>query len=97
MASATCGRVRTRKATTFTRTHVVTLGYLGAIQLRSGNLDEACATWTKALDAMDGIHSGRARQVVHDMRSTLSPFHNRGVTIIKELDERAATYLTAAP
>lgn len=36
--------VRTRKATTFTRTHAVTLGYFGAIQARSGNLDEACAT-----------------------------------------------------
>lgn len=88
--------VRTRKATTFTRTHAVTLGYFGASQARSGNLDEACATWSKALDAMDGINSGRARKVVHDMRSILSTFRGRGVTAAKELDQRAAAYLTAA-
>lgn len=89
--------VRTRKATTFTRTHVVTLGYLGAIQARSGNLDEACATWSQALDAMDGIHSGRARKSAQDMRSILSSFRGRGGTAAKEIDERAAAYLAAAP
>lgn len=87
--------VRTRKATTFTRTHVVTLGSFGAVQLHSGNLDEACATWTKALNTIDGIRSGRARQVVHGMRSALSPFRNRGIITVKEFDERAAAYLTA--
>lgn len=89
--------VRTRKAVTFTRTHVVTLGSLGAIQARSGNLDEACATWSQALGAMDGIHSGRARNVVHDMRSALSPFRGRGIAAVKGLDERAAAYLAAVP
>lgn len=60
--------VRTRKAATFTRTHAVTLGYLGAVQARSGSIEEACGTWSQALDVMDGIHSGRARQAVCDMR-----------------------------
>ncbi|MGH4014145.1 MAG: hypothetical protein ACRDSL_09500 [Pseudonocardiaceae bacterium] len=89
--------VRTRKAATFTRTHAVTLGYLGATQARSGNLDEACATWSQALGAVDGIHSGRVRQVVHGMRSALSPLRGRGLTAAKELDERAAAYLATAP
>ncbi|MDQ3150472.1 MAG: Tat pathway signal protein [Actinomycetota bacterium] len=88
--------VRTREATTFTRTHAVTLGYLGAIQVRSGDIEEACATWSKALGAMDGIHSGRARRVVQDMRSALSSLGGRGVTAANELDERAAAYLVAA-
>ncbi|MGH3715091.1 MAG: Tat pathway signal protein [Micromonosporaceae bacterium] len=88
--------VRTRKATTFTRTHAVTLGYLGAVHARAGNLEKACATWSKSLDAMDGIHSGRARQVVREMRSALSPFKGRGATTATELDHRAAAYLAAA-
>jgi hypothetical protein len=84
---------RTRKATTFTRTHVVTLGYLGAVHARRGEIDEACSTWSTALDAMDGIHSARARQTVVDMRAALSAFRHRGVPAIVELDARACAYL----
>ncbi|MFD4349493.1 hypothetical protein ACFWQ6_32220 [Streptomyces coelicoflavus] len=47
---------------------------VGAAQIAQGGVKEACATWTSALDAMeDGIHSGRARQRVVDMRHLLSP------------------------
>jgi hypothetical protein len=73
--------VRTRKATTFTRTHAVTLGYLGAVQARNGSLEEACDTWSGALDAMDGI------------RSVLAQFRRRGIRVVTDLDARAATYL----
>ena len=89
--------VRTREATTFSRTHAVTLGYFGAVQARSGDIEAACATWSQAFGAMDGIHSGRVRRVVQDMRSALSSLRGRGVTAAKELDERAAAYLVAAP
>jgi tetratricopeptide (TPR) repeat protein len=85
--------VRTRKAATFTRTHAVTLGYLGAVQARQGNVEEACATWSRSLDAMDGVRSGRTRQVAVDMRSVLSPFRQRGIRAVAELDARAASYL----
>jgi tetratricopeptide (TPR) repeat protein len=87
--------VRTRKAATFTRTHAVTLGYLGAVQARSGNIEEACGTWSEALDVMDGIHSGRARQAVRDMRSGLSVYRAKGIRSVSELDARAARYLAA--
>ncbi|WP_329479279.1 hypothetical protein OG555_40985 [Kribbella sp. NBC_01484] len=87
---------RTRKAATFTRTHAVTLGYLGSVQARSGNLDEACGTWSEALDVMDGVQSARARQVVRDMRSSLSVYRARGIRSVAELDSRAARYLAAA-
>ena len=89
--------VQTRNVAVFTRSHAVTLGYLGSVQARSGNIDEACATWSSALDAMDGINSGRARQVVTDMRSTLSSLQGRGVPDTADLDARAAAYLAAAP
>ncbi|WP_117208862.1 Tat pathway signal protein [Allorhizocola rhizosphaerae] len=85
--------VRTRKASSFTRTHAVTLGYLGSVQAQSRHIEQACATWSKALDAMDGINSGRTRKVLKDMRTALSPFRKRGLAQANELDARAADYL----
>lgn len=85
--------VRTRQTTAFTRTHAITLGYLGAVQARQGGFEEACATWSSALNAMDGIRSGRTRQVAADMRSVLSPFRRRGLRAVADLDARAAAYL----
>ena len=85
--------VRTRKAASFTRTHALTLGELGAVQARQGNIEEACATWAHALDAMHGVRSRRTRQVAIDMRSVLSPFRRRGLRTVTELDARAASYL----
>ncbi|MGH3870696.1 MAG: helix-turn-helix transcriptional regulator [Pseudonocardiaceae bacterium] len=89
--------VRTRKAATFTRTHALTLGHLDAIEARQGEIEQACSTWSTALDAMDGIHSGRTRQAVADMRLTLSPFCRRGIPATIELDVRAFAYLNSAP
>ncbi|RKN52385.1 Tat pathway signal protein, partial [Streptomyces klenkii] len=86
--------VRTRRAATFTRTHAVTLGYLGSVQARQGAIEEACATWSRALDAMDGIHSARARRTATDMRQALSPVRRRGIPAVTALDARAAAYLT---
>ncbi|MFD0551601.1 hypothetical protein ACFQ0X_22220 [Streptomyces rectiviolaceus] len=85
--------VRTRGAE-FRRTHAVTLGYMGAAQIAQGGVEEACATWTNVLDAMEeGIYSGRARQRVVDMRHLLSPYRKRGIPAVGVLDARAASYL----
>ncbi|WP_255953963.1 Tat pathway signal protein [Streptomyces odontomachi] len=85
--------VRTR-GTEFKRTHAVTLGYLGATQIATGTVEEACATWSKALDAIEeGIYSGRARQRVVEMRQLLSPYRRRGIPAATELETRAAGYL----
>ncbi|MEU8137019.1 Tat pathway signal protein [Streptodolium elevatio] len=86
--------VRTRNGAAFRRTHAVTLGLLGSIQASGGAIEEACATWTRALENMEGIRSGRTRQTVVDMRRALSPFRRRGVRLVSELDTRAAEYLT---
>jgi hypothetical protein len=78
----------------FRRTHAVTLGYLGATQVAGGAVEEACSTWSMALDAMeDGICSGRARQCALDMRVLLSPYRHRGIAAAAELDHRARKYL----
>ncbi|WP_412539085.1 hypothetical protein R8Z50_24955 [Longispora sp. K20-0274] len=42
---------------------------------------------------MDGIRSGRTRQVAADIRSTLSPFRARGTRAVADLETRAADYL----
>jgi hypothetical protein len=86
--------VRTRRAETFTRTHAVTLGYLGAVLARQGNLDEACATWSVSLDAMEGIRSGRTRQVATDIRATLAPLRRRGLRSAADVEARAGVYLS---
>ncbi len=85
--------VRTRKATSFTRTHAVTLGYLGATQAQQGEIEAACSTWMKAIDAMQGVRSGRTREVAATMRSTLAPFKRRNLRCVNDLDDRAARYL----
>ncbi|MBT2395598.1 Tat pathway signal protein [Streptomyces sp. ISL-100] len=85
--------VRTRGAE-FRRTHAVTLGYLGATQIASGSVEEACATWSSVLDTMEeGIYSGRAKQAVVDIRHLLSPYRHRGIAAVRALDRRAAAYL----
>jgi tetratricopeptide (TPR) repeat protein len=88
--------VALRRAATFTRTHAVTLGYLGEVQLRRGHLEEACATWRGALDAADGIASGRTRAVARDIRRGLTPFRARGSRMAADLDARARDFLQAA-
>ncbi|XUL99935.1 Tat pathway signal protein [Streptomyces venezuelae ATCC 10712] len=85
--------VRLRRADSFSRTHAVTLGYMGTVQAGQGNVDAACQTWSRALDAMDGVQSGRTREAVVTMRTTLSPFRGRGIPAASEVDERARVAL----
>ncbi|MFY1595087.1 Tat pathway signal protein [Micromonospora sp. WMMD737] len=86
--------VKKRKASTFARTHAVTLGYMGAIQARQGEIEEACATWSRSLDAMDGVRSGRTRQVAAEMRAALSPYKRRSGRYVQDVDARAKLYLS---
>ncbi|GIJ38900.1 tetratricopeptide repeat protein [Micromonospora andamanensis] len=86
--------VRTRQASAFTRTHAVTLGYMGAVQARQGEIEEACATWSRALDAMEGVRSGRTREVAVEMRAILSPYRRRSVRAVRDVDARAKIYLS---
>ncbi|GAA1441634.1 hypothetical protein GCM10009602_16960 [Nocardiopsis tropica] len=82
-----------RREGSFSRTHAVTLGYLGEIQVARGEMDAACSTWSRALDAMDGVRSGRARATVQTMRSMLSTVRRRGIPAADAVDRRAAEIL----
>lgn len=94
--SALSRSVRVRAKQPFARTHAVTLGYLGEAQAARGNLDQACATWSDALDAMYGVRSARARQTVETMRGILQPAGLGADPAMSELDHRAATYLAGS-
>ncbi|MFI1765241.1 Tat pathway signal protein [Streptomyces sp. NPDC020800] len=83
--------VRTRRAQ-FQRTHSVTLGYLAEVQIQQGQLEAACGTWERALDAMAGVQSGRTRATVVQLRRSLSPFRSRAGAAA-DLDARARAVL----
>ena len=72
----------------------MTLGCLGSVHAQMNNIDRACATWSQALDAMDGVRSGRTRQAAVDMRTLLSPYRRRGISSVSEIDASAAAYLS---
>ncbi|WP_435107139.1 hypothetical protein [Nocardiopsis synnemataformans] len=81
----------------FSRTHAVTLGYLGEIQADRGEIEAACTTWTQALDAMRGVRSGRAKNTVQTMRTVLGTVRGRGIDAVREVDARAAEILRDIP
>lgn len=85
--------VRMRQSSAFTRTHAVTLGYLGDVHARRGEVDEACVMWGRALDAMNGVRSGRTRSVAADMRASIAQFRTCEVLAVRDVDSRAAQYL----
>lgn len=86
--------VHTRGAA-YRRTHAVTLGYLGATHISTGDIDEACATWSMALDVIEdgAIYSRRAQRTINDMRRLVAPLKRREIPAIAEIDERGARYL----
>lgn len=84
--------VERRKASTFRRTHAVTLGYLGSALALDGSIDEACHVWATTLSEMDGVNSGRARRVVADIRTHLSRLRDARPEVI-ELKRQATAHL----
>ena len=62
-------------------------------QLKRGNIEQACATWGRAMDHMDGVRSARTRKAVTAMRGDLARFRTRGVRCATELDARAVDFL----
>ncbi|MER5988693.1 hypothetical protein [Streptomyces sp. NPDC001787] len=86
--------VKLREATTYSRTHAVTLGYLGEIQVRRGHIEAACSTWNRSLDSMAGVRSARALDTVTTIRRSLADHRLRNVPAALELDARAQKMLT---
>ncbi|MFJ2704455.1 tol-pal system YbgF family protein [Streptomyces sp. NPDC087428] len=89
------GRAATsRPSGTYARIVALDLVAGAEMQLKGGQIEQACTTWGRALDHMDGVRSVRTRKAVTSMRSDLARFRSRGVRCAAELDERAIDFLS---
>ncbi|WUT01512.1 hypothetical protein OHA46_32670 (plasmid) [Streptomyces sp. NBC_00708] len=83
-----------RQPGTYPRIVALDLVAQAEMQAAGGSIEQACATWGRAMDHMEGVHSGRTRKAVGSMRRDLSRFRARGLRCAVELDDRARTYLS---
>ncbi|MFJ4428436.1 hypothetical protein [Streptomyces bobili] len=82
-----------RPAGTYARIVALDLVAGAEMHLKRGGIEQACATWHRAIDHMDGVRSVRTRKAVHRMRGDLARFRARGLRCAAELDERARDFL----
>ncbi|MEV6982847.1 hypothetical protein AB0M95_16520 [Sphaerisporangium sp. NPDC051017] len=82
-----------RPAGTYARIIALDLVAEAEMQFKQGGIEQACATWGRAMDHMEGVHSVRTRKAVKNMRRDLARFRRRGARCAQELDERAIGYL----
>ncbi|MFF3096839.1 hypothetical protein [Streptomyces cyaneofuscatus] len=71
------------------RVTALSMGALGREQAAQGHLEQACSTWSRALEHFDGVYSDRAVKQVGSIRRQLGIFDKRGVGAATELDEQA--------
>jgi hypothetical protein len=83
-----------RPGTTYARTIALDLVAQAEQQAKQGGIEQACATWSRAIDTMAGVKSTRTLKAVRSLRGDLSPYRARGVRCAAELDERARVFLT---
>ncbi|MGW3151986.1 hypothetical protein ACWDG1_46875 [Streptomyces sp. NPDC001177] len=85
-----------RPAGTYARIVALDLVAGAEMHLKRGSIEQACATWHRAIDHMGGVHSVRTRKAVSRMRSDLTRFRARGLRCVTELDERGRDFLAGA-
>lgn len=56
---------------TYPRIHALTLSDVAETQFAQGKIEQACQTWSTALDGMKGVASARVRKAITSMRSRL--------------------------
>ncbi|MFJ8076171.1 hypothetical protein ACIQ7Q_20025 [Streptomyces sp. NPDC096176] len=78
-----------------TYVHIVSLDLVAGAEmhLKRGNIEQACATWHRAIDHMGGVRSARIRKAVSRMRGDLARFRAPGLLCVAELDERGRDFL----
>ncbi|GGT54950.1 Tat pathway signal protein [Streptomyces kurssanovii] len=82
-----------RPAETYARIVALDLVAGAEMHLKRGGIEQACATWHRAIDHMDGVRSVRTRKALSRMRGDLARFRARGLRCAAELDERARDFL----
>ncbi|GAA1520813.1 Tat pathway signal protein [Sphaerisporangium rubeum] len=83
----------TRPGDTYARVVALDLVAGAEMHLKRGSIEQACATWHRAIDHMDGVQSVRIRKAVSRMRSDLARFRARGLRCVADLDERGRDFL----
>ncbi|KAB7850138.1 hypothetical protein [Streptomyces mobaraensis] len=78
---------------TYARIIALDLVAQAELQASQGTIEQACATWHRAMDHMDGVASARTRKAVQNMRRDLHRFRTRGLRCAAELHDRAAAFL----
>ncbi|GGY82688.1 hypothetical protein GCM10010327_11110 [Streptomyces nitrosporeus] len=78
---------------TYARIVALDLVAQAEMQAAGGNIEQACTTWGRAIDHMEGVRSSRTRKAVGNMRRDLSSFRARGLRCAAEIDERARDFL----
>ncbi|MFF1691711.1 hypothetical protein [Streptomyces sp. NPDC058254] len=86
-----------RPGTTYARIIALDLVAQAEQQAKQGGIEQACATWGRAIDTMAGVKSTRTLKAVRSLRSDLRPYRARGVRCAAELDERARLFLASHP
>ncbi|MFF9784229.1 hypothetical protein YWIDRAFT_07688 [Streptomyces sp. SceaMP-e96] len=61
------------------------------MQLKRRQIKQACTTWNRALDHIDGVRSVRTRKAVTHMRGDLARFRTRGIRCAAELTNAPST------
>lgn len=78
------------------RIRALSLAAAGRMQSAQGHVEQACGTWSTALDLLEGVRSQRALEAVKKMRTDLARFRRRGVRSADELDVRARQWVEAS-
>lgn len=82
-----------RPGATYARIIALDLVAQAEQQAKQGSIEQACVTWSRAIDTMAGVRSARTLKAIRSLRSDLRPYRARGVRVATELDERARVYL----
>lgn len=81
---------------THRRIHALTLAGVGEAQAAQGRLEQACATWSRAVDEIAAVRSARAERALTGIRRRLAALRRRGAGGLDDLDERAGQVLRRA-
>lgn len=81
---------------TYARIVALDLVAQAEMQIAQGGVEQACDTWNRAIDAMDGVRSVRTRKAIKTMRRSLTPFRARGLRCAQDLDQRASLFLATS-
>lgn len=86
---------KSRPSAEYQRITALTIAAQANEQAAQGHLEQACDTWERSLNLLEGVRSARAADAVASMRQKMRTFSGRGVRAAGELNERAQAWQAA--